>query len=545
MKADRVMLNIVGKEKVAIRTRGEQRRTINAQRLFFTVALPLREYPPNEQIRPGNYAFPFSVMLPDSLPSSTSYPPGTNNMGLRIQYKMIGSIGKLHQKQPISIMSAPVPDIKVPAMIQPTSFALNSMGLFKKGTCTLGASVEDTHIGRGLSLDVHLACRNDSTENIRRVEVRLVETVQWHSTPGTFGHTRTAVLDLLHMNDIDLPGLSKERKNRREVRRSNSNRSLQESTYSEIFQDLGSNDNKIKLIVPTSARDSYSGQLIKIWHHLEIKLLTGRMANNPVTKVPIRIGSPPQGSRCATVSGTAAAIEATPATLPAPTQLNYRLAETEAVPVMLHVPESAPACYSQDSIPIVSAVAMSGETIYSAAVVHAPQEVIVLGGEAILVDQEGDSVAFERPPPVAPHSSHHRTPPSLANLMREMVFSVNDYDVIAARLRDPEWVPLFQAMSAQEFGSIIAHVNIDFDQPRVATLMAQHINAGRYFTCHYAAQAVKNTSEWNRSTMASELIPLCADIATHHALIRAKLNEWELIVTGRDFEDAIDRANYR
>jgi hypothetical protein len=43
--------------------------------------------------------------------------------------------------------------------------------------------------------------------------------------------------------------------------------------------------------------------------------------------------------------------------------------------------------------------------------------------------------------------------------------------------------------------------------------------------------------------MATQLIPMCVDITTHHALIRAELNEWELTVAARDFEDATDRAN--
>jgi hypothetical protein len=116
--------------------------------------------------------------------------------------------------------------------------------------------------------------------------------------------------------------------------------------------------------------------------------------------------------------------------------------------------------------------------------------------------------------------------------------SVNDYDIISARLTSPDWVQhVFQIISLPDLGRIIAHVHVGyFDQPRVAALLAKHI---RNFTCHYAAHAVKNSSDWNRSTMAETLIPLCLDISQNHALIRAELNEWELTVTDRDFENAI------
>jgi hypothetical protein len=526
------MLTIVGKEKVSIRTGGKHKRTIRAERLVFSVSLPLREYSRNELIQPGRYAFPFSVQLPASLPSSTAY-PGTSRLGLRIQYKMIGSIGQLETKRYLPLQSAPLPHEKVPAIVRPTSFNLNSMGIFKKGTCTIGASVEDSQVGRGNVLRIHLACSNDSTETIRRVELKLVEAKQWKTYPVV--RQRSAALVLKEMKNIDLPGLDKDRKNPREVRRSNSDPRLQETTYSTIFEALASRDNLVMLTVPTNARDSYSGQLIKIWHYLEIRMLTGPMANNPAITVPIRVGSPPLLARPRVQ-------DATPMHLSSSGEYTSTRPEAEyALPQMAYPEESAFAPQSQSTIPIVSAIAIpavSGDTFESPRV-YAPQEVIVLGGDAIIVDEQGDLSDLI---PIAPPRA---SPPSVENLILDMVFSVNDYDILSARLRDPAWLPIFQAVSPQDLGMIIAHVNVDFDQPKVAALLAQHINGGSYFTCHYAAEAVKNTAEWNRSTMATRLIPMCVDISTHHALIRSELNEWERTVTARDFQDAFERANGR
>jgi hypothetical protein len=529
MKSERVMLTIFGKEKVIIRTGGgKHQHTKAAERLVFTVSLPLRESSPNDTIRPGSYAFPFSVQLPASLPTSTAY-PGTSRLGLRIQYKMIGSIGRLQTKRYLSIQSAPLPHVKVPAIVRPTSFDLNSLGLFKKGTCTVGASVEDSQVGRGNTLRIHLACSNDSTETIRRVELKFVQAIQWN----VVSHQRNASLVLKEMKNIDLPGLEKDKKNRMEVRRSNSDPSVQETTFSTIFEALASRDNLVLLPVPWEARDSYSGQLIKIWHYLEIRMMTGPLANNPVVTVPIRVGSPPQGRPMAQ--------HAVPMHASAPEQRTTSRPEAAvAVPQTPYAQASASAPYSQSTIPIVTAVAVpvaSGDTFESPRV-YAPQEVIVLGGDAIIVDEHQGDLSD-----LVPMAPPRASDPSLQTLIREMVFSVNDYDIISVRLRDPDWLPVFQAMSRQEFGTIIAHVNVDFDQPKVATLLAQHINGGRYFTCQYAAEAVKNTAEWNRSTMATQLIPMCVDISTNYDLIRSELDDWELTVTARDFQDAIERAN--
>jgi hypothetical protein len=529
MRGERVMLTIFGKEKVVIHPGGKHKRRFKSERLLFTVSLPLREYPSNEMIQPGRHTFPFSVQLPASLPSSTEY--GSSKSGLRIQYKTIGSIGKLQTKRFFSMQSAPLPLEKVPVIVRPTSFKLNSMGIFKKGTCTIGASVEDSQVGRGNVLRIHLACSNDSTETIRRVELKLVEAQQWKTFPVEF--QRSALVVLKEMKKIDLPGLDKDKKKRQEVRRSISDPSSQETTYSTIFEALASRDNLVQLKVPTHAHDSYSGQLIKIWHYLEIRVMTGPMANNPVVTVPIRIGSPPQVRSIVQ--------DAIPMHASSSGQYTTTRPEAEyALPQIPYAQESAFAPQSQSTIPIVSAVAIpvvSGDT-FESPMVYAPQEVIVLGGDAIIVvEQSGLSDLT----PIAP--PRVSSPPSLENLILEMTFSVNDYDIISARLRDPAWLPVFQAMSPQDLGTIIAFVNVDFDQPKVATLLAQHINGGSYFTCHYAAEAVKNTVEWNRSTMASLLIPLCVDISTHHTLIRSELNEWERTVTARDFRDAIDRAN--
>jgi hypothetical protein len=172
-----------------------------------------------------------------------------------------------------------------------------------------------------------------------------------------------------------------------------------------------------------------------------------------------------------------------------------------------------------------------------AATVTLEEDVIVLGGDAIIVDPSS-SVPLSSLTPLPPPSPTV----SLESLLRSMTSSINDVDMIEQKLRDPEWVRLLESLSAEEFGSVVAHVNIDFDQTRVAAMLVPYVNGGNNFTCRYAAAAVKYASEWNRSNMAQRLVPLCVDIASNHELIRAQLTEWEQVVTGRDFEDALEAA---
>jgi len=127
-------------------------------------------------------------------------------------------------------------------------------------------------------------------------------------------------------------------------------------------------------------------------------------------------------------------------------------------------------------------------------------------------------------------------------LLQEMVSSINDFDIIRSKIRQDPWIRMFQSISAEEYGSIILHVNVETDQPRVAALMASTLNGGNGLTCSYAASAVQNSADWTRCAMVERLAPLCIDVAFESSVLRAELNEWEVLVTQRFVMDAIAAA---
>jgi hypothetical protein len=86
------------------------------------------------------------------------------------------SRGPILKKETLfEVRSAPLPTEKVPRVVEPTSFKLNSMGMFDAGRVSIGASIPDSHVGRGEDLVIHLACRNNSRFNIRNVSVTYVK----------------------------------------------------------------------------------------------------------------------------------------------------------------------------------------------------------------------------------------------------------------------------------------------------------------------------------------------------------------------------------
>ena len=207
----------------------------------------------------------------------------------------------------------------------------------------------------------------------------------------------------------------------------------------------------------------------------------------------------------------------------------------------------------------------------------ADEDVIVLGGDAIIIQEyhhhergpfstsaaamtELDHLVPVPPPPPPPPPSNNKDKLSkvvhvvaaFECLLHEMSRSVNDYDILVNKLEDPEWRQLFNNLTPAEYGMIVSRVSNQFDQPRVAALLAPFIKGERggggrgedsayfgLFTCTFAASAVRNATEWNRSTVAQHLLPLCVDLPMNYHLIRNELNEWDQVVTESDFQQAL------
>ena len=119
---------------------------------------------------------------------------------------------------------------------------------------------------------------------------------------------------------------------------------------------------------------------------------------------------------------------------------------------------------------------------------------------------------------------------SLEALLAEMRSSINDIDLVAGKLLEESWLRLFRQLSPDDFGRIIDSecVGVDFDQPRVALLLASHLQNG--LTCEYVVASVRKTADLHRAVMARQLLPLCTDADKNRDMILAELNQWECTV---------------
>jgi hypothetical protein len=315
-------------------------------------------------------------------------------------------------------------------------------------------------------LEVSLACRNDATVNIQRVQVKIVELLHWKT--GVDGEDRSATEKrvLVDLNDVDLPGLLKSRRDRSEVRDSIKKNSMSLSRdQQDLHEDLLSGYNKILLNIPQGARDTYRGQLVDISHYIKIKLITNSLTDCPFAKIPLKIGFPSVATPTTAVFPPEAARSSNQVWQQPPSEQERPQQQQQHVTnEVVALPEEEIAtdqtCYE---IPIVNAILVNEDGTYVlSAPVHAPPEAIVVGGTARILDStdEGE-IDLSRLTPISPPGITPLPPivPSLARLMDEVVASVNDYEVISRRLHDPQWKGIFSSLTPNDFGDIVRRVS--------------------------------------------------------------------------------------
>lgn len=239
-----IILLVRGREKAVVE-RGKQTRS--AARDFFHTRLTMNDLQRSDKVNTGSYSFPFSIELPDSLPSSFSY--GSSPNACSIQYKCVASVGAATAHKYFTVMSTPMQDVRVPCFLEPKTQEVTSMGVLSKGSVTFGVGVDDTHIGKGDELILSVACINNTTVDIEHVYVKVVQLLNWR-VASNWGERRKKLL--VGMTELDLPGLVTRRKSKEQVqveKRAGPD-ALRQSNFQQIYSELSSGHNSIRIRIP-------------------------------------------------------------------------------------------------------------------------------------------------------------------------------------------------------------------------------------------------------------------------------------------------------
>ena len=259
--------------------------------VFFSITVPVHDLT-KTRLNPGELSLPFALDLPPYLPSSSMHKLGVGDVGFRIQYKLTARMGGYSRSLPVAIAAAALEGTRAPFVMQPTTQPVFSTNGSTMGSITVAATVHNIILPKGGKISFSVSCRNDSLVNIQRVEVKIVELLNW-GLNEKYSKTRAHKVNLACIDNLELTGLEKDSVKKSKVVDANyPTMEEQIKKYSEMHEDLASGSNVVEMEIPMRSRDSYSGMLVDIRHYLKIKFVTGTFGSQPFIKIPLKIGLP-------------------------------------------------------------------------------------------------------------------------------------------------------------------------------------------------------------------------------------------------------------
>jgi hypothetical protein len=483
-------VQLLGLEKSAVRYtssgKSHHKHTAHAQRSLIHANIPVNHLQmiQNGRIGVGKYILPFDIELPEFLPSSVRESGNGNSVGnceivytIKAVLKGSGMLYNYKCDRTIFVKAQPLEKVVQPFEGEPSSVKVNFCCCFNRGSLIVGAHMEDTVLEKGQTAKLSLSCRNNSTVSVKNVEAKLIQITRWHA--GGRSNEKQRILQAMSFGTQGLD---------RKVKMLERGESVREDQL-QMLEELRRGANSHMVTMAPGAFNTYQGQVMSIKHELRINVVTSFCIGNPQVIIPMRTGE----------SGNVSTS---------------------------HPPASAP--HADLTASAIVPENFSGSAIQSS-VVYVPSGQVYTGGAA--TDGEDEEFVISAVGEAAPIS--------LETLFKEMRDSVADLENVRRRIADPSWASIFRTMSPTNFGEMIKLVDLDFDQPKVATVVAAQIPN---FTCQYVVAAVRAASEWNRPTMVEKLVPLCNDLVANQQIIIAELSDWDKIVTELVFRRALGQA---
>ena len=213
------------------------------------------------------------------------------------------------QERSIQIRASPIPPAIVPCMIEPTIHEVKTFGVKSQGRVIFGVYVTDTHLGPGEILEVIFACRNHSTVDVKKVYLKLVETVVWNveTTSGSFKRKlrqsqsstsltlQKTVERTLSYQEETMEVLAKPADQIWYERYVESDINEFQDSFVHIHGQLQARHHVFKLQMPVddsnanAPHDSYCGPLVKCTHHCEVTVKTEDHVDDPKVIIPLNL----------------------------------------------------------------------------------------------------------------------------------------------------------------------------------------------------------------------------------------------------------------
>lgn len=512
-----LLLAVVGNEVTEItyeeRTNRRTRTcaTTSDGRVILMLTVPVEQdsfFQKGRSIPSGLYEVSFDTILPKNIPASMWFQQGGGSC--KIEYKVNVTLRdsrevKMHCTELIYVKAFPKVEMRIPFLTHPNNQRVRFWNLLDQGGISFVAKLSNTQLQRGSSTLISVACCKEAMVCIKSIESTLVENINWTSSSYSSSYSRK-------LDRVDLAKNSGIIVGRRNVGTS-------EKTLEEMYDCILNHVNAGMLSVPLRANTTYVGSTITVEHGVMVKIITHFGVRTPTIWIPCRIE---EQSR----------FEMT--TVPTPLPL-------------FHFNHAAP----ESTVSIASTAAINNdgtetrETILSSTV---PPELItvrsniteqpplqyVFGVTNIPVcDIQKLSGHIAEPNFAASASSLHQTSekpvPNLQKLDNQSTqYTARTLDIVEKLLAEPEWDSFFQFLSPEGFSKILGSIKPDYDQSKVAVLLASRIAT---FTCDHAVLGLRSVSDRNRIVVTEQLIPFCYDLEINKKKIQNELTVWERIAT--------------
>lgn len=261
-----VVLVLKGKETTWVEYKQGSKSNSKQEKLtFFETQVELGEC---ASLEAGIHSFPFSVILPDYLPTSTY--PSADHLFHGIQCTCTAHLGKKRKASFFQVVAAKKPSgARVQSSIGPKTDSITrrkgSRMPKDPGRIAWGAAVDNNRLGRGQNCMLTVSCQNLSVVDIMEVSFKLIEEYGW-SAERRWKTKRKELIGAI--TRMQLPEHMTKGTDQKEQAGS--------SFFPDIRSDLDSQQYSSRLhLCPKlydCAHDSYSGKLITVSHYVEVQL---------------------------------------------------------------------------------------------------------------------------------------------------------------------------------------------------------------------------------------------------------------------------------
>lgn len=434
---------------------------------------------PSSKITPGQYEFPFEWELPSNLPGSMYCSKGDSHCEIR--YHMTAY---LRQDNNVMFRSEPQHSATQAVCIvaRPTSVGRNT-GIvidlevvriksccFDSGQVSMGWDVDKTVASPDSVMKIGICGANESKVEIECLRVRLMETVSWSAHGRT--EEQKSVLTESQVSTANLPQWH-----------SNMHHG---HAYQHVAVGGQSSVVETQLLLPTEARDTYSGGILQVRHSLVVTAVT-----------------PP----CHTTVESGALIRVQ-------RQSSEGEALSEADPVMSSYDTMAPTLVEADILPedwrpqeaqVVTLPASSAvllDTNYVPPVASAPDESLLTR----------DSLPSQ-------------TTTTLSDLLESLACSSDPVSTVSRELNNPAMAATIQNLTPRQYVQVLQAANRNV--PAVARLVAGAMD--EQFQCRHVLACVWSLSPQVRMEVLREVAPLASDLDSQKSMVERELDEQELI----------------